>query len=71
MPRRDVEAKAYLSPDEVAELLGLSLRTVMRRIDDGTIPAVKVGRLWRVQRADLDRALAAEPVRRRPGRRPR
>ncbi len=69
MPRRDVEEKAYLTPGEAAELLAVSRKTIQRRIADGTIPTVRLGaKLVRIRRADLDRALSAPPMRRRPGR---
>ncbi len=59
--------KAYLTPEETAELLGISIRTVKRHLQSGAIPGVKVGRFWRVARAELDRALLA--ARQRPKRR--
>lgn len=36
-----------LQPDEAAERLGVSRRTVNRMATEGRIPAVKVGRGWR------------------------
>jgi excisionase family DNA binding protein len=41
----------------VASYLGVSERTVYNRVRSGDLPAVKVGRLWRVRTADLDRWL--------------
>ncbi len=38
----------------VARYLGVSERTVYDRVRSGEIPAVKVGRLWRVRRTDLE-----------------
>ncbi len=57
--------KPYLVPAEAADLLGLSLRTVMRHLASGTIPGKKLGGRWRIRRVDLDAALAAPPPRRR------
>lgn len=37
-----------LTPAEVADLLKLSQNTVYLRLQDGTIPAIKVGGAWRI-----------------------
>lgn len=55
----------YLSTEEVIEYLQVNIRTVYRLIRAGRIPASRVGRQWRVRRADLDNWLALE--RRGPG----
>lgn len=41
-----------------AEYLGVSERTVYNRVRSGELPAIKVGRLWRVRPSDLERWLA-------------
>lgn len=38
----------------VARYLGVSERTVYNRVRSGDLPAIKVGRLWRVRSADLE-----------------
>ncbi len=38
----------------VAAYLGVSERTVYNRVRSGDLPALKVGRLWRVRAADLE-----------------
>lgn len=38
----------------VAAYLGVSERTVYNRVRSGHLPALKVGRLWRVRAADLE-----------------
>ena len=43
----------------VAEYLGVSERTVYNKVRSGQLPAVKVGRLWRVRESDLEVWLAA------------
>lgn len=43
----------------VAEYLGVSERTVYNRVRAGDLPAVKVGRLWRVRTTDLEAWLGA------------
>jgi len=35
-----------MSPKQAAELLGLSVRTVLRMLRDGRIFGVKIGRRW-------------------------
>ncbi len=43
----------------VAEYLGVTERTVYNRVRSGELPAVKVGRLWRVRSAALEGWLSA------------
>ncbi|HZL06075.1 MAG TPA: helix-turn-helix domain-containing protein [Coriobacteriia bacterium] len=38
----------------VAQYLGVSERTVYNKVRSGDLPAIKVGRLWRVRAADLE-----------------
>ncbi len=58
MPDTDV-----LSPEAAAAYTGLSLATIRRRLRDGTLPARRIGRLWRLSRPALDAFLAgAEPT---------
>ena len=45
---------AFLTPQEVSELLRVSVYTVRRWINDGSLPAYKVGRAWRIQRGELE-----------------
>jgi excisionase family DNA binding protein len=57
---RDLQ-RQLVSLDEAAESLGLSRRTLRRRISDGTLPAFRVGpRAVRVDVADLERL--ARPI---------
>jgi excisionase family DNA binding protein len=51
---------AILTVVEVAALLRISINTARALIADGTIPATKVGRQWRIRRVDLDAML--EPL---------
>lgn len=48
----------YLTVKEIAEHLKLNQQTLRNWIDDGQLPAVRIGRRVRVRRADLDRVLA-------------
>lgn len=51
----------YLSVAECAELLAVEHKTVRRLIDRGELPALRVGRLLRIDPADLG-ALAYRPA---------
>ena len=51
----------FLSAAQVAERLGISLRTVRRRIADGTLPSLKVGGAVRIPASALEVPAAAEP----------
>lgn len=47
----------YLSVREVADILGLHYQTVLRHVREGTIPAVRIGRSYRISRHELDHIL--------------
>lgn len=49
---------AYLSVAEAAALLGVNHKTIRREIESGRLPAVRVGRLIRINAETLDRDLA-------------
>ena len=49
---------ALITVREIAEQLRVSPRTVYRLCRSGQLPAIKVGKEWRIDRADLDRFLA-------------
>jgi excisionase family DNA binding protein len=53
------------SVEQVAELLGLHVRTVRGYIRAGRLPAVRIGKQYRIARADLD-ALTGRPGPARP-----
>jgi excisionase family DNA binding protein len=42
------------SPEQVAGLLGLHVRTVRGYIRDGRLPAVRIGKQYRIAQRDLD-----------------
>ncbi len=48
----------FLTVAEVAGLLKLNQQTVRNWIDQGSLPAVRVGRRVRIRRSDLERVLA-------------
>lgn len=51
----------WYSVEQVAERLGLHVRTVRNYIRDGRLTAVKIGKQYRIARADLE-ALTGEPA---------
>ncbi len=52
-----MEHQSFLTPQEVADLLRVSVYTVRRWIKEGDLPAYKVGRGWRISEPDLGRWL--------------
>ncbi len=55
--RTDIE-ESFLTVAEVAGLLKLNQQTVRNWIDQGSLPALKVGRRVRIRRSDFERLLA-------------
>lgn len=47
---------------EAAELLGVSAKSVRRRVDAGLLPSFRDGRIIRVRRVDLEAYIAARTV---------
>lgn len=55
-----MQARArYLTAAEVAAVMRVSTMTVYRLIKAGSLPALRVGRSYRVAEDDLDRFLAS------------
>ena len=54
------ETKAYYSPDEVAALLDLHVRTIRRFIREGRLKATRVGRQYRIAESDLSKLVGSE-----------
>lgn len=48
--------------DQVAEELGLHVRTVRGYVRDGKLKAVRIGKQYRIARADLEAVTGAPPV---------
>lgn len=53
----------YLTVNEVAEHLKLNPQTLRNWIDQGRLPAIRIGRRVRIRREDLDRMLAGGATR--------
>jgi excisionase family DNA binding protein len=73
-------SKAFLTPEELAGVLGLGRSTVYRALESGELPGRKVCGRWRTLRSQLDERVRDERVPRpdagddpmpRAGRRPR
>ena len=52
MPPRKIDR--LLSVKEAAARLGASIRTVYRRLKDGSLPSTKIGGLRRILESDLE-----------------
>ncbi len=46
--------KEFLSLEEVADRLGVTYQLIYRLVRAGEIPAMRIGKLYRVSRGDLD-----------------
>ncbi len=44
----------WLSVEEIAEHLGISKETVYRWLDKGSIPAHRIGKLWKFRPSEVD-----------------
>ena len=47
--------KEFYSIEDIANLFGISWRTVQRYIKDGKIKAIKIGRQWRIPKDEFYR----------------
>jgi excisionase family DNA binding protein len=52
------ERPELLTLNELAEYLRIGRRTAWQLVNEGAVPAVKVGGQWRIPRAELDEQLA-------------
>ena len=52
----------WLSTKEAAELLGVTLRSLYRFIDEGDLVAYKFGRVIRIQQTDVERFIQASRI---------
>ncbi len=57
-----MRAPAFLRPRQIAELLGVTERSIRRWIADGTLPSVKLGGARLVARVTLEQRLGASLV---------
>jgi excisionase family DNA binding protein len=52
----------FLTVPEVAERLRMTAMTIYRWIDDGKLPAVQIGKHYRIRASDLDAVLDSSRV---------
>ena len=45
----------YLTPEEAAEVLGISLGTVYRKLQSGDLAGFQLGRQWRIPPAEIEK----------------
>lgn len=45
----------YLTPEEAAEVLGISVGTVYRKLQSGDLAGFQLGRQWRIPPAELEK----------------
>ncbi|MAW72490.1 MAG: DNA-binding protein [Acidimicrobiaceae bacterium] len=55
-------ADLWLSSKDAAEHIGVTRRTLYRFIDEGRIPAYRLGRVIRLKRSDVDAFIDASRV---------
>lgn len=53
---------SMLTVNEVANALRVDTRTVRLLIKQGKLPAVKVGKAWRIRQSDIDTLLAGKEL---------
>jgi len=53
-----------LTPDNVAELLGLQRDYVVKQAREGNVPVLKIGKAWRFRRSTIEVWLALKEGRR-------
>jgi excisionase family DNA binding protein len=53
--RRTSPGPAFLSVKQFAVVVGLSENTVLRRIQDKAVRAIRIGRLWRIPLTEVER----------------
>lgn len=54
--------KEYYSTNEIAEMLGVDPITIRRWIQKGKLPAIDIGKEYRVSKSDLDAFIEARRV---------
>jgi len=60
----------WLSVEQVAEYLSISKESVYRWLEKGSVPAHRVGKLWRFQSDEIDEWVKAGGAASRPKKRP-
>ncbi len=55
----------WMSTQAAARRLGITPRTLYRFVDEGTLPAYKMGRVFRLKQSDVDEYMEASRI--KPG----
>ena len=55
-----MQADELLTPNEVADFLKVPVKTVWRWCRNGTLPAVKIGKYWRIPQDELNVFIATQ-----------
>lgn len=50
----------YLTPEETAEVLGISVGTVYRKLQSGDLAGFQLGRQWRIPPAEIHKLVQRE-----------
>jgi excisionase family DNA binding protein len=56
------EEIVWMSTQEAARRLGITPRTLYRFVDEGALPAYKMGRVFRLKRSDVDAYMEAARI---------
>jgi excisionase family DNA binding protein len=56
----DMDMNEFYTPKEISSILKISVQSVRNLIREGKIPAIKVGKQWRVRKVDLERYTKGE-----------
>lgn len=59
----DDDLKLY-TPEEIAELTGFKKRTIVRWLQTGKLPGIKIGTQWRIKHKDFAEFLEQQSHRR-------
>lgn len=54
------DKKNYLALEDVADMLGVNYQLIYRLVRSGELPAIKLGRIYRVTQEDLDAYLESK-----------
>lgn len=52
----------WMSTQEAARRLGITTRTLYRFVDEGALPAYKMGRVFRLKQGDVDAFIEASRI---------
>ena len=59
--RKQEQLPIVLTPAEAMDVLGVGKNTMYRLLNSGQLPAVRIGRSWRIKKDALDALLSIRP----------